>query len=141
MPFPIQRFQTDCGTEFFSIKVQEQLKRIRYRIKFRPNKPASPHLNGKIERSQRTDKTEFYSTVDFDAGNFDEQLAEWQHYFNWDRPHSAHNGNSPMDKYVELSEQTPLWEDVHKNYFYNSERIQNQKYKVDLEIQRLKRSL
>ncbi len=45
MPFPIQRIQTDRGREFFAIDVQKMLKS--YGIKFRPNKPASPHLNGK----------------------------------------------------------------------------------------------
>lgn len=64
MPFPIQRVQTDRGTEFFAEKVQ--LKLMEHGIKFRPNKPGSPHLNGKVERSQRTDKEEFYSTVNFD---------------------------------------------------------------------------
>jgi len=139
MPFPIQRFQTGRGTEFFAVKVQELLKQ--YGIKFRPNKPASPHLNGKVERSQKTDKTEFYATVNLEAKDLNNQLAEWQQYYNWDRPHSAHNGKSPMDRYFELSEETPLWEDVHKDYFSKSERIQNQNYKVDLEVQRLKRSL
>lgn len=43
MPFPIQRIQTDRGREFFAEKVQKQL--MIYGIKFRPNKPASPHLN------------------------------------------------------------------------------------------------
>ena len=45
-PFPIQRIQTDRGREFFAIKVQNRL--IEYGIKSRPNKPASPHLNGKV---------------------------------------------------------------------------------------------
>ena len=45
MPFPIQRIQTDRGTEFFAEKVQRKL--MDYGIKFRPNKPGSPHLNGK----------------------------------------------------------------------------------------------
>lgn len=62
MPFPIQRIQTDRGLEFFAFKFQEKLKK--YAIKFRPIKPRSPHLNGKVERSQRTDLEEFYSTVD-----------------------------------------------------------------------------
>lgn len=47
-----------------------------YGIKFRPNKPASPHLNGKVERSQRTDKIEFYSTVDLASADLDMLLAE-----------------------------------------------------------------
>jgi transposase-like protein len=42
MPFPIQRFQTDRGQEFFAYGVQERL--MEWGIKFRPIKPASPHL-------------------------------------------------------------------------------------------------
>lgn len=102
MPFPIQIFQTDRGTEFFAEKVQKKF--MLYRIKFRPNKPASPHLNGKVERSQKTDKTEFYATVNIKSSNLHELLAEWQQYYNWERPHSAHNGKTPMDKYFEVSE-------------------------------------
>jgi transposase InsO family protein len=49
MPFPIQRIQSDRGTEFFATKVQKIL--MTYSIKFRPIKPGSPHLNGKVERS------------------------------------------------------------------------------------------
>lgn len=105
MPFPIQRLQTDQGREFFAVKVQEKLKE--YSIKFRPNKPASPHLNGKVERSQKTDKAEFYTTVDLSTDDLKELLAEWQHYYNWERPHSAHNGKTPMERYFELAEQTP----------------------------------
>lgn len=51
MPFPIQRIQTDRGRKFFAVKVQEKLMGLG--IKFRPNKPGSPHLNGKVERSQK----------------------------------------------------------------------------------------
>ena len=40
---------------------------MEYGIKFRPLKPASPHLNGKVERSQRTDLEEFYASVDLPA--------------------------------------------------------------------------
>ena len=63
-PFPIQRIQTDRGREFFAYKVQERL--MRWGIKFRPVKPRSPHLNGKVERAQKTDLSEFYSTVPLD---------------------------------------------------------------------------
>ena len=55
-PFPIQRIQTDWGTEFFNDQFQEEL--MVHFIKFRPIKPRSPHLNGKVERSQKTDKAE-----------------------------------------------------------------------------------
>jgi transposase InsO family protein len=61
MPFPVQAIQTDRGREFFAYCFQEQL--MEYGIKFRPIRPASPHLNGKVERSQRTDLDEFYPTA------------------------------------------------------------------------------
>lgn len=97
MPFPIQRFQTDRGREFFAVKEQERLQE--YGIKFRSNKPASPHLNGKVERSQKTDKAEFYATVALSADYFDA---------------------------------------VHANYQPNEEHIQEQNYKLELELRKLK---
>ena len=60
--FAIQRIQTDRGKEFFAYSVQDKL--MEYGIKFRPIKPGSPHLNRKVERTQRADLDEFYSTVD-----------------------------------------------------------------------------
>lgn len=139
MPFPIQRFQTDRGREFFAVKVQERLKE--YGIKFRPNKPASPHLNGNVERSQKTDKAEFYATVDLSVDDLKELLAEWQHYYNWERSHSAHNGKRPMERYFELAEQTPYSDAVHANYQPSEEHMQEQNYKLELELRKLKRCL
>lgn len=139
MPFPIQRVQTDRGLEFFAEKVQKKM--MEYGIKFRPNKPGSPHLNGKVERSQKTDKTEFYATVDLTSENLQDQLAEWQHYYNWLRSHSALKGKTPMERYFELSEETPFSDEVQNQYNPSDERIQNANYKVDLEIAKLKRSL
>ena len=51
--FPIQRIQADRGSEFFAYKVQERL--MKYGVKFRPIRPGSPHLNGKVERSQKSE--------------------------------------------------------------------------------------
>jgi transposase InsO family protein len=61
MPFPLQRIQTDRGGEFFADEVQE--RRRERKIKDRPVKPRSPHLNGKVERVQRTALEEFWPTV------------------------------------------------------------------------------
>lgn len=57
--------------------MKDQEKLMELGIKFRPNKPASPHLNGKVERSQKTDKTEFYATIDIHSEDIDTLLAEW----------------------------------------------------------------
>lgn len=107
-------------------------------IKFRPNKPGSPHLNGKVERSQKTDKTEFYATIDVHSDNLDMDLSEWQHYYNWIRPHSAHKGRTPMEKYFQLSDETPFSDEVLEQYDSAKERIQDPNYKRDLQIARLK---
>tara|TARA_B100001059_G_C17755225_1_gene539492 strand:+ start:158 stop:1123 length:966 start_codon:yes stop_codon:yes gene_type:complete len=137
MPFSIQRIQTDRGTEFFAEKVQRKL--MDYGIKFRPNKPASPHLNGKVERSQRTDKEEFYSTVKLDLDELkNETLPEWQHYYNWQRAHGSFKGKTPMDMVCEHLEQTPLWEEVQKDYDGDNERIQLSNYQRDLKLRKLK---
>jgi transposase InsO family protein len=53
MPFPVQRIQTDRGREFFALRAQERL--MRWGVEFWPVKPGSRYLNGKVERSQKTD--------------------------------------------------------------------------------------
>jgi transposase InsO family protein len=71
-PFPIQRIQTDRGAEFFGQVFQHAL-RENY-IKFRPIRPGSPHLNGKVERSQQTDRVEFWATVDVNVSDLEDQF-------------------------------------------------------------------
>jgi transposase InsO family protein len=85
MPFPIQRLQTDRGGEFFALSFQATLRE--YAIKFRPIPPRSPHLNGKVERSQQTDWVEFYATADLADPDLPLRLEEWQFFYNWRRPH------------------------------------------------------
>lgn len=45
-------------------------------IKFCPNWPGAPHLDGKVERSQQTDKVEFYPTVDLKDAELALRLEE-----------------------------------------------------------------
>ena len=135
-PFPIQRIQTDRGREFFGIKVQEKL--MEYCIKFRPIKPRSPHLNGKVERSQKTDMQEFYSTVNLNDPELENKLEEWQFHYNWHRPHGALNGKTPIDKVCQLSSKTPIWDEVEANYDPLKERFQEPNYWLDKQIKKLK---
>ena len=72
----MQRIQTDRGGEFFAYEVQERLRD--WRIKFRPNRPRSPHLNGKVERVQRTALEEFWPTVDLEDPGLPGRLEEWR---------------------------------------------------------------
>lgn len=136
MPFPIQRIQSDRGLEFFAEKVQQRL--MDWAIKFRPIKPRSPHLNGKVERSQRADLEEFWPTVDPRSPDIRERLAEWQHFWNWERPHSALGGKTPIDPICELLAKIPSGETVEAAYDPAKERIRVANYAIDSTIARVK---
>ena len=96
---------------------------MKWGIKFRPIKPRSPHLNGKVERSQRTDLEEFYAIEDLENPNLEEKLQEWQHYWNWERPHSSLGGRSPIDKWSECLARVPSTEKVCAEYEPERERF------------------
>jgi transposase InsO family protein len=61
-------------------------------------KPASLHLNGKVERSHLTDHQEFYQLLSYsDDKNLRQQLAEWEAFYNYHRPHMALKGKTPYE--------------------------------------------
>ena len=115
--FPIQRIQTDWGTEFFNDLFQYEL--ADHFIKFRPIRPRSPHLNGKVERSQFSDKSEFYATISKKERTIDlaPKLLEWQNFYNHKRPHASLNGKTPYEKYLELEHLIPIQPDVTRTYW------------------------
>ena len=131
-PFPIQRIQTDRGREFFAYAFQEKL--MEYGIKFRPVKPASPHLNGKVERSQRTDLEEFYATVDLCAEDLAQRLDDWQSHYNEFRVHGSLDGRTPWQVWYERARLTPLCEEVEALYDESIERIRHPDYRIDLQL-------
>ena len=60
--------------------------------------PRSPQLNGKVERSHRTDQEEFYQLLTYtDDVDLNEKLAEWERFYNLDRPHGAFHGKTPHE--------------------------------------------
>ncbi|MFP1677898.1 hypothetical protein ACLD02_04325 [Alloalcanivorax sp. C16-2] len=68
-------------------------------------------------------------------------IAEWQHYYNWGRPHSAHGGKSLMERFFDLIHDTPFWDEVYDLYDPEKERIHDPNYKLDLRLEKVKRSL
>lgn len=109
IPFPIQRLQTDNGTEFMAYKVRDEL--FAMRIKHRPIPPRTPHLNGKVERVQQTMLTEFYAITTMDSPSLEEDLGVWVLDYNYRRVHGS-LGRTPMQRCAELLDQTPLWDEV-----------------------------
>ncbi len=119
MPFPIQRLQTDRGREFTAYKVQDLL--WDWGIKYRPTRPASPHLNGKVERAQQTLLREFYSISDLADDTLQTELDEWLFYYNWHRIHGT-TGETPVAKASRLSNTTPTWDEIEAWFDPDQER-------------------
>jgi transposase InsO family protein len=135
MPFPIQRIQTDRGGEFLAYKFQEEL--MKNHIKFRPIRPFSPYLNGKVERTQKTDLEEFYSTVDLSNPQLPQLLEQWQDYYNAERPHSSIANCTPQERWHDLCLKIPFYEEVWDGYNPAKERIHIQRYSTDLTTREL----
>jgi transposase InsO family protein len=62
-------------------------------------KPATPRLNGKVERSHRIDQEEFYRMLEGvvidDTELFNDRLQEWESFYNFSRPHGGLGGQTP----------------------------------------------
>ena len=101
-PFRIREIRTDNGHEFpakFQWHVED--KGIRHVC----IKPRSPQLNGKVERSHRTDKEEFYQLLTYtDDVDLNKKLEEWESFYNLTRPHGAHGGKTPYEALRSLLE-------------------------------------
>lgn len=136
MPFAIQRVQTDRGAEFFAEEVQHRL--MAEAIKFRPIPPRSPHLNGKVERVQRTVLEEFWGSEDARASDLGDRLSAWVHHYNWDRPHEALGGDCPIDRVCQRADKTPLWDAVSDAFDATKERVQVREFAVEKSLRILK---
>lgn len=94
-PFRIHTIQTDNGHEF---QAQFHWHCEDLGIRHVYIKPSSPHLNGKVERSYKTDSTEFWQLIDYtDDIDISAKLKEWETYYNCHRPHSAHGRKTPFE--------------------------------------------
>jgi hypothetical protein len=98
-------------------------------------------LNGKVERSQRTDLEEFYPTVDICGKDFGDRLRDWQDYYNQDRVHGSLDGRTPWQVWYERAQRTPFFDEVEAGYDSSAERIRHPNYRIDLELQAKERQI
>ena len=95
-PFRIKAIRTDNGHEFQTRFYWHVANLGMTHVYI---KPASPRLNGKVERSHLTDQREFYQILDYtDDVDLRTKLKQWEDYYNFLRPQSAHIGKSPYEK-------------------------------------------
>jgi transposase InsO family protein len=95
-PFRINNIRTDNGHEFqakFHWHVEDLGMKHSY------IKPGTPQLNGKVERSHRTDRKEFYQLLEYTNDvDLNRKLKDWGTFYNYHRPHGAHEGKTPYEK-------------------------------------------
>ena len=59
---------------------------------------ARPQLNGKVERSHRSDGQEFCQLPSYKGDvDLEAKLDEWERFYNFHRPRGAHNGKTPYE--------------------------------------------
>ena len=94
-PFRIKEIRTDNGHEFqakFHWHVEDKGIRHAY------IKKGTPQLNGKVERSHRSDQEEFYQLLSYkDDIDLETKHKEWEIFYNFNRPHGAFNGKTPYE--------------------------------------------
>lgn len=101
-------------------------------IKFRSNRPGAPHLNGKVERVQRTMRDELYSSLSetLDYGEILEEMGQLTQYYNYQRIHGSLS-KSPIGKFTRLMANAFFCEDVNRAYDPTEERIHERIWRVD----------
>jgi transposase InsO family protein len=94
-PFRIHTIRTDNGHEFQS-RFHWHVEDLGIRHVY--IKPGTPRLNGKVERSHRTDDIEFYQLLSY-TGDIDlnKKLTRWEKFYNFTRPHTAGKGKTPYE--------------------------------------------
>jgi transposase InsO family protein len=95
-PFRIKVIRTDNGHEFQS-KFHWHVTDLGMTHIYIA--PGCPRLNGKVERSHLIDQHEFYQLLSYkDDVDLSQKLDQWESYYNFHRPHSAHTGKTPYEK-------------------------------------------
>jgi putative transposase len=97
-PFPIRAIQIDGGSEFKK-HFEEACQRQKVKLFIIPVR--SPKLQGRVERSNRTHREEFYEVEDIGLTleELNRQLERWTDTYNTIRPHQSLDYQTPCEYY------------------------------------------
>lgn len=96
-PFKVAMIRTDNGHEF---QAQFHWAVLDQGIKHVYIKKGTPRLNGKVERSHRTDKEEFYFHLSYkNDKDLVKKVEEWEKLYNLHRPHGALDGKRHFERF------------------------------------------
>ena len=123
-PFSIERIQTDNGVEFTNRFNRQSpdyeidhpfpalLRTLRILHKLIP--PGIKELNGKVERSFKTDDQEFYWKLPrfITFGELQIELERWIFDYNSHRPHSSLGMRTPMARLADFGEPSNVTRDL-----------------------------
>jgi transposase InsO family protein len=91
-PFRIREVRTDNGHEF---QAKFHWHVVDLGIRYAYIKRGTPQLNGKVERSHPSDQQEFYQLLSYKGDvDLEVKLEQWEQFYNFARPHGAHNGQT-----------------------------------------------
>jgi transposase InsO family protein len=94
IPFPLHCIQTDNGSEFAKAFTQLLARQGIRHVRIRPR---TPHLNGKVERVQRTMREEHWDgVVGGSVENRERRLQAYVRFYNSKRLHSALGYSTPL---------------------------------------------
>ena len=94
IPFPLHCIQTDNGSEFARAFSQVLAKQGIRHVRIRPR---TPHLNGKVERVQRTMREEHWDgVVTGSVEDWERRLRAYVRFYNTKRLHSALGFSTPL---------------------------------------------
>jgi transposase InsO family protein len=93
----VERVMTDNGSCYLSKLWAAACSELG--IKHIPTKPYTPQTNGKAERFIQTAIREWaYATAFETSDQRRDALPEWQHRYNWHRPHASLGGKPPISR-------------------------------------------
>ena len=105
LPFRVEAIQTDNGAEFQSGFHWHVLDRG---IRHTCIKPATPRLNGKVERFHKTLRGEFLTGKVFESiADAQTQIDGWVRHYNYQRRHQGIGDVVPWDRFALVVEDRP----------------------------------